>query len=1124
MERGGQWTELRRGPTPSGDEPAMSASSADGPSALPQGTVTFLLTDVERSTRAWTADPSAMAAAIARHGELLAAAVSGHGGVRPTEQGEGDSIVAAFPRATDALRAAIEAQRLLAAEAWPTAEPLKVRMAVHTGEARLRDATNYAGTTIIRAARLRAIAHGGQVLVSSATRDIALDELDPEVDLVDLGMHRLKDLSRPERVWQLVHPELQSAFPPLRSLDAVPNNLPLALSSFVGRFDDIDTVSRLVVSNRLVTITGPGGAGKTRLAQRVAAEMADGFPDGVWWVDLLEVTDPDLIASAISRAATVPEDRADRLAGVARRLASTRTLVVLDNCEHLLDACAGVVRTLLTAGAEVAVLATSRAPLNVPGEVSWRLPPLSLLPADQSPSVGAAAQSDAVRLFAERAAMVRQDFRLTDGNVADVAAICARLDGIPLALELAAAHCRALSPTQINDQLGDLLGSTQRGVPARHQTMEASIRWSYSLLSSEQQSVLRRVAVFAGPFTLGAARAVVADDSLAVTTVLPALEALVDHSLVQAEPHADETTFRVLETVRQFGTALQRETGESDELTARHARYFAERARGLWPLFGPDMGELLEQADLEFADLVQMLEHLAAHASPEEHIAVAMACLPAISVRHVAEAASLGEKVEARVDPLSVLGGRLHLQLALVDPTLARHVELGVAAAEATGDPDLTAYARFWAAWESAAGDPTRETIATLVAALGGLADIGEEHFSHSWWSLVGIERAVGLYDDAAGHWERARAETVCKRCNVMVWSEGALLALARGDLDAARQAAARAGALGREVRDAGFQGHVRLTEVALALYAGEAWPRTEVEGELDHGLTTGHPMVLGYLSEARGAARLAESDLAGADEDLGRAIELLDGAFSRRTEASLRRAAIAHARGGHARAADLVAELRAQAGHWDAGPWLLSQIDHRAAALAFDDGDLARADELAHRALSDAWLGPWPPLVVTALEILACVAAARESTTEAARLLGAAARARNDTGFRLDAEPERTRTASAAATVRQELGKDDFDRAFDEGTRLGLDEAVAYARRARGERKRPSHGWDGLTPTERQVAELAIAGLTNAQIAERLFVGAQTVKTHLSNVYAKVGVANRTQLVGDAARRGITY
>jgi DNA-binding CsgD family transcriptional regulator len=217
------------------------------------------------------------------------------------------------------------------------------------------------------------------------------------------------------------------------------------------------------------------------------------------------------------------------------------------------------------------------------------------------------------------------------------------------------------------------------------------------------------------------------------------------------------------------------------------------------------------------------------------------------------------------------------------------------------------------------------------------------------------------------------------------------------------------------------------------------------------------------------------------------------------------------------------VAELRAQAGHWDAGPWLLSQIDHRGAALAFDDGDPARADELAHRALSDAWLGPWPPLVVTALEILACVAAARESTTEAARLLGAAARARNDTGFRLDAEPERTRTASTAATVRQELGNDDFDRAFDEGTRLGLDEAVAYARRARGERKRPSHGWDGLTPTERQVAELAIAGLTNAQIAERLFVGAQTVKTHLSNVYAKVGVANRTQLVGDAARRGIT-
>ena len=1097
-----------------------------GSSSLPSGTVTFLLTDVEGSTSRWDAEPDAMATAMALHYELLDSAVSAHGGVRPVEQGEGDSVVAAFSRASDAVAAAMDMQRRLASATWPTSSPLKVRVAVNTGEARLRDEGNYSGTAIIRAARLRAIAHGGQVLVSSSTRDLVVDELGDGATLVDLGVHRLKDLTRPEQVWQLAHPDLETDFPPLRSLDAVPNNLPVSLSSFIGRFDDIDTVARLVLDNRLVTLTGPGGAGKTRLAQQIGAELTDAFPDGVWWVDLAAVGDPALVPSAISRAASLPEDRDDRLGGVARRLAAKRTLLVLDNCEHVLDASADAAATILLSCAALSVLATSRAPLNVAGELSWRLPSLAL-PETRVSRAGAdaVARYDAVRLFTDRAMRARQDFRLDDTNAADVVEICGRLDGVPLAIELAAARCRLLTPAEILAGLAEgtgLLSGAPRGVAPRHQTIDASIRWSHSLLSTAEKVLFRRLAVFAGWFTLDAVREVVTDEQLSPAAVLPVLETLVDHSLVQMRA-GRASRFRLLETVRQFARRELEEAGEPDAVAARHRAYFERRGRSLWPLFEPNMTELLDQAEAEFEDLREMLLHLERHASPEEHVEVAMACLPAMGVRHMAEAAALGERASARIQETSVLGGQLHLQLALVEPTVPRHVEIGFAAAEVTGDPDLGAHAAFWWCWGTAGAHPTRDAVAAMVEARQALADRGEGHFARSYWTVAGIERALGRHDDAAREWELAKSETRCKRCNVMTWSEGALLALARGDLATARDALERATALALEIRDAGFQAHVRLTETEVAAYAGRAWPEAEVEADLADGLATGHPMVIGFISEARGLGRIVDGDLAAADPDLLQAIELLDVDWPKRNEARLRRAAVQHALGDRAAAAEIIADLRENAAQWDAGPWLLAQIDHRAAALALDAGNVGDAEDLAHRALSDAWLGPWPPLVVAALELLASVAVGRESHAETGRLHGAASALRDAVGFRLDTEPERSRLARDLATAREALGVEAFGVAVDEGRRLTLDEAVAYARRARGERKRPSHGWDGLTPTERQAAELAVAGLSNAEIAARLFIGRETVKTHLSNVYAKVGVANRTQLVADAARRGIS-
>ena len=1093
---------------------------------LPTGTVTFLLTDIEGSTVHWATEPDAMADAVARHYEILDRVVAAHGGVRPIEQGEGDSVVAAFARTSDAVAAALEAQRRLRTERWPTSTPLSVRIAVHAGDARLRDEGNYAGPAIIRTARLRAIAHGGQIVASSAVRDIVVDDLPDGVTLVDLGMHRLKDLSRPERVWQVVHPELQTDFPSLRSLDAVPNNLPVSLSSFIGRFDAIDTVTKLVLDNRLVTLTGTGGAGKTRLAQQVAAEVAEVFPDGVWWVELSAVEDPLLIASAVSRAVRLPEDARDRLGGLIRRLASKRMLVVLDNCEHLLDAAAETAASVLMTCPDVSILATSRASLNVPGELSWRVPPLAMpRGGDGERRVEDVARFDAVRLFTDRATRARADFRLTDDNARDVAEICARLDGIPLAIELAAARCRVLTPSQILAGLSDAMGlltAAQRGVLPRHQTIDASIRWSHSLLTDDERTLLRRLAVFASAFTFEAARAVGADDHLAETSVLAVLEALVDQSLVQMDDLGAVARFHMLETVRQFARRELEDAGETDAVAARHATYFAARARTLWPLFEPNMYELLDQADAEFADLALMLAYLEEHGSAEEHAEVAMACLPAMAVRHVIEAAVLGNRAAARVDERSVLGGRLHLRLILVEPTNPEHVALGVAAAEATGDPDLLVTANYMAAWRTSQSEPTREVASRLREARRALADIGENHFSRTFWIPVGVDRSVGRIAEATADWQRAVDETICKRCNVMVWGEGALLALARGDLTAAEDALERAQAFGVEVRDAGFLSFVRLVESEVATYAGKAWPAAEVESDLANGLAIGHPMIVGYTAEARAVGLLADGAAKEADADLVTAIEHLVGGWPQPAAARVRRAAAHHALGDHDEAARLLQEVRTHAAQWDAGPWLLSQIDHRGAALALDAGDIGAADDLVHRALSDAWLGPCPPLVVAALELLTSVAVARESHVEAVRLLGAASHQRELIGFRFEAEPERSRLARDVAVARDALG-DGFDAAFAEGAALTLDEAVAYARRARGERKRPSHGWDGLTPTERQVAELAVGGLTNAQIADRLFIGRETVKTHLSNVYAKVGVANRTQLVADAARRDIT-
>jgi predicted ATPase/class 3 adenylate cyclase/DNA-binding NarL/FixJ family response regulator len=1078
-------------------------------SELPTGTVTLLLADVEGSTRLWQAQPELMTAAVARLDTTLSKAVAAHHGVRPVEQGEGDSFVIAFARAADAVACALELQRS------PLA-PIKLRIGVHTGDIQLRDEGNYIGPTINRTARLRDLGHGGQTLLSGATEPLVIDQLPPDVTLIDLGSHPLRDLPRPERVIQLCHPDLHNDFPPLRTTHRIAGErLPAQLTSFIGRQAEMREIRVAIEGNRIVTLTGAGGAGKTRLAIQVAADIATEFADGVWYVDLAPVTDPDVVPLTVARTLGLPDQPGQATTEVLRQFIRDRQmLILLDNCEHLLDASAELITVLLSGGPALTLLTTSREPIGVAGEMSWRVPSLS--PDD-----------DAIELFGDRARRAKPDFRITVGNAETVTEICRRLDGLPLAIELAAARVRALSPSDILDSLRDtfrLLTGGARTSVRRQQTLRASVDWSHDLLSEAEQSLFRRLAVFFGGFDLDAAHAVAGGREVERYHVLDQLTLLVDKSLAVAEDAGNGTRYRLLETVRQYAQEKLREARESDDVRTRHRDHYTAVAAVLDAPAGRGYRELVDRAEAEMDNLRAAFVWSRERADGVLALALASSLQPVWLTRgRVQEglswlsaalnddgpegAGALAARVRASADKA--------LLLSSTGSTEGREeAEQSLAAARKLGDPALML--RALTSCGALVNPYDREAAAPFFAEATELArELGD---SRSLAQLIGLNWMTGRVASEPAAAQLAAEEGLriaedigdgylCRQLRyVLAWAQ-----VLRGDLTGC---AARMGEVADEsiaANDVVWAAAASTTRTYALAYLGDVVNARAGALENLERVSESMEFQKGLVQAALGTVHLAAGDASAAWEAY---------------EVARERTTMDHLTAGiytWAPLAPLTCGDLAAAGRWAddvvsvTTAWSLAAALTARSRVLIAQGDLGAADRDAYDALKMAAHIGGDLIAPLALECLAIVAAQTVNHLVAARLFGAAHAARQHMGFVrfkvLDDGDE-----AAIAVLREALGEHDFETAWAEGAALSIEEAIAYAMRGRSGRKRASTGWDSLTPAELDVVRLVSEGLGNKDIAARLFVSHRTVQAHLTHVYTKLGLTSRVQLAQMAA------
>jgi len=1079
-------------------------------SILPAGTVTFLVSDASRS-------------------DVVDAVAAAHNGLRPEAKrpaAAASTVVAVFGSAVDAVAAALDLHRHVLAGARPQHDAPPPRTGLHTGEALLRDERYYAGPALTRCARLRDIAHEGQTLLSSTTASLIADALPEGALLRDLGTHRLRDLSHPERVFELRPGGSDRDFPPLRSLDALTHNLPIQLTSFVGRAGELAAVERLVRSERLVTLTGMGGAGKTRLAAQAAAELADHWPDGVWWVDLGPVTDPALVAElTASTIGVMVEPVGGPRRALSLQLRDHRVLVCLDNCEHLLDASAVLVDTMLRSCPEVSVLATSREPLGVAGEMVWRVPSLH--------------EDEAVALFVDRASRVRPWFTLDATNEAAVRMLCRRLDGIPLAVELAAAWLRTLTPAQIAAGLDDrfaLLVRGARGAARRLQTLAASMDWSHDLLGEIDRVVFRRLGAFAGGFTLEAARAVCADGqggSVAESDVLTALGRLVDKSLVVVEERKDEARYRLLETIRQYALDKLDAAGERDAARERHLDHCLALAEVTEPeLEGPDQDVTLDRVEAEHDNFRAALNWGLALPDPERgrRLAAALVWLWYKHGHGDEGLEFLQRAIDRAPDDRSSVQARLLVSAAALAqvcgqfPRIVDYAQRGLQVATLNGDDRvrgqclfLLAVVQFYvdldAAWE-------------LCVQARACAEVAADAFTAD--SALVVQGSVpclrGRYQTALPLLREGGER--CLRRGDRTFAALALnyqdeIALFTGDIGLADRLATQALEVARPLGDYFTAG---LSTCHLAFVRG-------VAGDIDGGLRLMQPVVrsvegadhtvfIPRMGSVLGMLHLWAGDPEGAlawfDRDARTADPVSpDNLIVARSLPGLV-AALRHI-GRRDEARGLVDRAIALARKLDV-PHLVADALAQAGLLTVADDPDAAAD-LHHQALALRVDHGIRTFMVDDLDALAGLACRAESFAEAVRLLAASDAARAAMGY--PRPPiDRPNHEGTVARLRAALGDGGFSDVWTEGASISLDDAVAYARRARGTRNRPSSGWASLTPTELDVVRLVADGLTNPEIGSRLFISRATVKTHLSHVYAKLDVSNRTELAAMASTR----
>ena len=664
---------------------------------LPSGTVTFLFTDIEGSTKLAQEHPDAILALLARHHEILKQSIQAHNGY--VFQIVGDSFAAAFHNASDALNAALQAQRLLHNESWSPA-PIKVRMGLHTGTAQLAEDPNtegpYSGyVTLALTQRIMSAAHGGQVLISQSTYELTRDELAIHHQFTDLGEHHLKSILRPVHLYQVHTLDLPASFPPLKTLEVSLHNLPEQLTSFIGREKEIVEIKNFLHSARLVTLTGSGGTGKTRLSQKTGAEELTNFPNGVWLIELASLTDSSQIIPAMAQVFGLQELPFRSLTDlVTDYLRDKKLLLILDNCEHLIQACARLADDLLHQCAGLKILASSREALGIAGERVYHTPSMK--------------DSESTRLFVERARAVNSNLRLTDGNASSIAQICSRLDGIPLAIELAAARVKLLSPEQIAARLDDrfrlLVGGSRTALP-RQQTLRALIDWSYDLLSEEEKQLLQFASVFVGGWTLDALEAVAEDPN-----TLEHLEQLVNKSLVITEERETEMRYFMLETIRQYAREKLFDAKQASAARDRHFIYFNELSESMWEtLDSPDILPMLDKVDAEVENFRAALEWgLENHV--EENVRLAanfcaastMLSIPAEGVRIITTAVERARSLppaegEAEIRRQKLIARALYVQgvvgLGVGNmPLVSEVLQEAIAISRATGDKRILGY------------------------------------------------------------------------------------------------------------------------------------------------------------------------------------------------------------------------------------------------------------------------------------------------------------------------------------------------------------------------------------------------------------------------------------------------